>query len=125
MAPPLSSIDFRIWDKNLGGTHRQTDTQTDKHTDGRTGLYIEEPAYLLFLDAKSAFDRVLPELLVRSLYLAGMNGNSTVFVMNRLTNRKTFLDWDKNLMGPIKDELGLEQGDQTQVNIIKVTVMKT
>ena len=81
---------------------------------------LKEPAYLLFLDAKSAFDRVLPELMIRSLYVTGMDGNSTVFVANRLTNRKTFLEWEKNLMGPIKDEVGLEQGGSNSSEYYKI-----
>ena len=80
----------------------------------------KEPAYLLFLDAKSAFDRVLPELLIRSLYIAGMDGNSTVFVNERLTNRSTYLDWDRNLMGPIRDEVGLEQGGSNSSEYYKI-----
>ena len=81
---------------------------------------LKEPAYLLFLDAKSAFDRVLPELLIRNLFTAGMDGNSTVFVNNRLTNRKTYLDWDRNLMGPINDEVGLEQGGSNSSEYYKI-----
>ena len=81
---------------------------------------LKKPAYLLFLDAKSAFDRVLPELLVRNLYKAGIVGNSTVFINNRLTSRCTYLDWDRNLMGPIKDELGLEQGGPNSSEFYKL-----
>ena len=72
------------------------------------------------MDAKSAFDRVLPELLIRSMFIAGMDGNSTVFVKNRLTNRKTYLDWERNLMGPINDELGLEQGGSNSSEYYKL-----
>ena len=71
---------------------------------------LKEPAYLLFLDAKSAFDKVLPELLIRNLFKAGMDGDSINLINNRLTNRLTYLDWNRSIMGPIKDELGLEQG---------------
>ena len=81
---------------------------------------LREPAYLLFLDAKSAFDRVLPELLIRELYLAGMDGNTTILVNNRLVNRHTYLDWNKTLMGPIKDELGLEQGGSNSSEFYKI-----
>ena len=86
---------------------------------------LKEPAYLLFLDAKSAFDKVLPELLIRNLYLSGMDGSSINLINNRLTNRLTYLDWNRSIMGPIKDELGLEQGGPLQVIIINFTVMKT
>ena len=78
------------------------------------------PAYILFLDAKSAFDAVLPELLIRNMYMAGMDGNSTVLVNNRLVNRQTILEWDRTLMGPIKDELGLEQGGANSSDYYKL-----
>ena len=68
---------------------------------------MKEPAYLLFLDARSAFDRVLTEMLIRDMYVAGMDGSTTNFINNRLVNRHTYLDWDKTLMGPISDEFGL------------------
>ena len=71
---------------------------------------MKEPAYLLFKDAKSAFDKVVPELLIRNLYLAGMDGNTLNFIDNRLKNRLTYIDWDRNIMGPIRDEHGVEQG---------------
>ena len=81
---------------------------------------LKEPAYLLFLDAKSAFDKVLPELLVRNLYKSGMEGNSVNFINNRLKNRRTYLDWDKTIMGPIYDELGLEQGGSNSSEYYKL-----
>ena len=68
------------------------------------------PIFLLFLDARSAFDTVVISFLIRNLYFAGMNGNSLLFMNNRLSNRITYCDWDKELMGPIKDEHGMEQG---------------
>ena len=81
---------------------------------------LKEPAYLLFLDARSAFDRVIPELLIRNLYLSGMDGNSINYINNRLTNRVTFIDWDRNIMGPIEDELGLEQGGKNSGEFYKI-----
>ena len=81
---------------------------------------LKQPIYLLFLDAKSAFDRVVPELLIRNLFLSGMNGNSLVYLNNRLTNRATYLEWNKTIMGPIKDELGLEQGGLNSSDMYKL-----
>ena len=81
---------------------------------------LKEPAYLLFLDARSAFDMVVPELLVRNMYLAGMNCNTTVYMDHRLKNRLTYLDWDKNSMGPICDEHGLEQGGPNSSDMYKL-----
>ena len=81
---------------------------------------LREPAYLLFLDARSAFDKVLPELLIRNLYTSGMDGNSINYINNRLQNRLTYLDWDRTIMGPIKDELGLEQGGSNSSEYYKL-----
>ena len=65
---------------------------------------------MLFLDARSAFDTVVIEFLVRNLYIAGMGGNSLLYIKNRLSNRITFCNWDGKVMGPIYDQHGLEQG---------------
>ena len=68
------------------------------------------PLYLLFLDAESAFDKVVTEFLVRYLYMSGVSGNALTYLNNRLANRRTFVDWNKTVMGPIIDEHGVEQG---------------
>ena len=72
------------------------------------------------MDAFSAFNIVLAELLVRTFYLAGMDGNSTNYINNRLTSRLTYLDWDRNIMGPIRDELWLEQGGSNSSDYFKL-----
>ena len=81
---------------------------------------LKEPAYLLFLDAKSAYDTVKPERLIKNMYTAGMDGNTIVYMNQRLINRLTFLEWDKNLMGPIMDEHGLEQGGSNSSDLYKL-----
>ena len=68
------------------------------------------PLFMLFLDAWSAFDTVVIEYLVRFLFLAGVQGDVLLYLNQRLINRKTYVDWDKTLMGPIFDEHGVEQG---------------
>ena len=70
----------------------------------------KQPLFLLFLDARSAFDTVVTEFLVRYLFLAGVEGDALLLLNNRLTNRKTYLDWNQTIMGPILDEQGVEQG---------------
>ena len=71
---------------------------------------LKEPLFMLFLDARSAFDTVVIEFLVRNLYIAGMGGNSLLYIKNRLSNRITFCNWDGKVMGPIYDQHSLEQG---------------
>ena len=74
-------------------------------------LYVaKEPIYVLLLDAQSAFDKILREICIRAAFLAGTNGESLIFLDNRLRNRKTYVEWCKTLMGPILDKLGVEQG---------------
>ena len=66
------------------------------------------------------FDTVVIEYLIRNFYLAGMNGNSLIYVNNRLQNRLTYLDWNRTLMGPIYDEHGLEQGGINSSDFYKI-----
>ena len=81
-------------------------TETIQHS-----LYVsKQPVYVLLLDAQSAFDKILRELCIRAAFLAGTSGESLVFFDNRLKNRKTYIEWCKTLMGPIPDQLGVEQG---------------
>ena len=50
------------------------------------------------------------QLLIRNLFISGTDGQELVYINERLKNRQTFCEWDKNLMGPIHDTLGVEQG---------------
>ena len=81
-------------------------TETIQHSLNVTKL----PVFALFLDAKSAFDRVLKEILVRNMYNAGTDDQRLLYLDQRLANRQTYVDFDQQLMGPIHDERGLEQG---------------
>ena len=84
-------------------------------------LYVlKQPLFILYLDAKSAFDRVLRQLLVRNLYFAGTKGEELIFINSRLENRKTYAEWDKQIMGPIHDELGVEQGGISSGDFYKI-----
>ena len=80
-------------------------TECNQHS-----LYtLKEPLFVLYLDAKSAFDVVLRELLIKNLFNLNEKGDQSL-LYNRLENRQTFIDWDGQLMGPISDEQGGEQG---------------
>ena len=78
------------------------------------------PVYALFLDAKSAFDRVLKEHLVRNLFFAGTDGHRLLYLDQRLKNRQTYCEYDHQLMGPILDDLGLEQGGVSSSDAYKL-----
>ena len=70
----------------------------------------DKPVFALFLDARSAFDRALREILVRKLFLIGTTGERLLYFDNRLKYRKTFCEWDHQVLGPILDQQGVEQG---------------
>ena len=70
----------------------------------------KSPVYALLLDAKSAFDKVVRQCAVRAAFLAGSCDQGLLYLDTRLASRRTFPEWDKVLMGPINDDLGLEQG---------------
>ena len=71
------------------------------------------PLYALFLDARSAFDRVIKEILIRNIYNSGIKDQTLIYLDKRLDSRRTFCDYDRQLMGPIIDSRGLEQGGIT------------
>jgi hypothetical protein len=76
---------------------------------------LKLPLYVLYLDAKSAFDLILRELCIRGAYLAAIKNGETpgqeiLYLNNRLEYRLTFAEYNKVIMGPISDHLGVEQG---------------
>ena len=81
---------------------------------------IMKPIFLLFLDAKSAFDNVIIPYLVRCFHQAGMEGSSVLYMENRLANRLTFCEYDKVFTGPIRDQQGLEQGGLSSSDCYKL-----
>ena len=75
------------------------------------GLHVnKEPVYLLLLDAKSAFDLVVIEHAIRCAWHAGTQDEGLLYLDKRLRNRLTYVEWDRQVMGPIQDKLGVEQG---------------
>ena len=71
---------------------------------------LDKPVYILALDAQSAFDRCLSQILVCELYKAGIDGGAIALIDNRLRNRATVYDWNGTLVGPASDMTGFEQG---------------
>ena len=84
-------------------------------------LNIEKkPIFALFLDAKSAFDKALHQILCRRLYIDGTPGHNLSYLIQRLQSRITFCEWDKQLMEPIDDKLGVEQGGVNSSDLYKI-----
>ena len=68
---------------------------------------------MILLDAQSAYDKILIESVVKQAFLAGTKDQGLMYINNRLKNRKTYCEFNKTLMGPINDKLGLEQGGKS------------
>ena len=66
--------------------------------------------YLLVLDAQSAYDRCLRQILCTELFKSGMTGSALLLINNRLENRSTVYQWDGEMLGPVRDKTGFEQG---------------
>ena len=68
--------------------------------------------WVLLLDKQSAFDSVLKEHVISEAFSAAGNqaDQSLLYMANRLSTRRTFLQFSSTLMGPILDRRGVEQG---------------
>ena len=80
----------------------------------------KQPVFLLLLDAKSAFDLILRENIIVNAFKAGTCDSGLLYLDNRLANRFTYCEWDKELMGPIRDLLGVEQGGVNSDRLYKL-----
>ena len=80
----------------------------------------KKPLFVLLLDAISAFDKILPEFIIRNAFLAGNRGQGLLYLADRLCNRQTYVEWDKCLMGPIQDKQGVEQGGCNSDRLLKL-----
>ena len=79
-----------------------------------------KPVFALFLDARSAFDRTIREILIKKLFLVGTTGNRLLYFNNRLQHRKTFCEWDHRVLGPVLDQQGVEQGGVPSGDLYKI-----
>jgi hypothetical protein len=62
------------------------------------------------------------EHAVRCAYLAGTEDEGLIYLDNRLRNRRsTYIEWEKELLGPIKDTQGVEQGGCPSDRIYRLT----
>lgn len=81
---------------------------------------LHRPAFVLYLDAKSAFDLALKEHIINNLFEYGHRDQEVLLIDMRLSNRKTVCEWNKILMGPIHDECGVEQGGINSSEFYKI-----
>ena len=83
-------------------------------------LQENKPIFVLLLDARSAFDLVLREILVRRLYLDTEPDQRIKYWDTRLSKRTTYCQWEDQQMGPINDQCGVEQGGPNSSEFYKI-----
>ena len=79
-----------------------------------------QPVYLLALDAQSAFDRCLRQVLACELYKANTPAAAILLIDRRLASRLTVYEWEGTMMGPATDTTGFEQGGVNSSDFYKL-----
>jgi hypothetical protein len=78
--------------------------------------------YTAYLDAKSAFDVVNHNSLVRKLYLCGVEGKVWSVIRDIHTNARSAVKWDGDLSETFNIEQGVRQGGLLSTDLYKVYV---
>ena len=106
-----------IWDKQTAPTQYQATGSSHELASLLVTEVVQyslnvsrKPVYLLVLDAQSAFDRCLRQILCNELFKAGVSGSALLLINNRLASRSTIYEWGGEMMGPAHDQTGFEQG---------------
>ena len=77
-------------------------------------ICLKKPTWCLYINKFSAYDVVLKESVIPAALRASggpKNANQIlVYLSNRLNSRRTYLEYDKIIMGACRDMRGLEQG---------------
>ena len=73
----------------------------------------KSPLFLLLLDQYACFDRILRQHVVKAAYFADTSDEALLYLDGRLGSRQTFVQWGQEVLGPIQDTVGLEQGGCT------------
>ena len=76
---------------------------------------------MLLLDQQSCYDRVLIPSVINAAYFAGTCDDGLLYLDGRLTHRHTYLEWEGEVLGPIRDTLGVEQGGVASDRLFHLT----
>ena len=113
----VRSLSVEAWNSHQAMTQYQGDNMSHElaallltETINYSLFSAKKPLYVLFLDARAAFDRTIGMILIRNMFFAGTDDQRLNYINNRLHNRHTFCEFNHQLMGPILDRRGLEQG---------------
>ena len=113
----LRDLYQELWDSTTAPTQYQTSGSSHELASLLVTEVIQfslhvsnKPVYFLVLDAQSAFDRCLRQILCCELFKAGMSGDALLLINNRLSSRSTVYQWEGEMLGPAPDDTGFEQG---------------
>ena len=81
---------------------------------------LRKPVYIAFLDAKSAFDVVSHENLLRKLYHAGMQGVSWSLIHSLHAEAESVVKWNGAYSEVFKVEQGVRQGGILSIDLYKL-----
>ena len=81
---------------------------------------IQAPAYLAFLDAKSAFDVVSHKSLMCKLFNIGVEGNMWTIINSLHQDARSAVKWQGEISKQFRVEQGVRQGGILSTNFYKV-----
>ena len=81
---------------------------------------LNKPVYIAFLDAKSAFDVVVREILMRKVYLYGINPASWQLIDDLHLNSYSVINWNNESSEKFEVIQGVKQGGLLSADLYKV-----
>ena len=78
------------------------------------------PTYIAFLDAKSAFDMVSHQSLMRKLFHIGIEGNLWTLISSLHQDAKSAVKWQGQISEKFRVEQGVRQGGILSIDLYKV-----
>ena len=95
----VRELEVPSWNENQASSQFQGEGSSHNLAAGMLNEAIQhplfalpQPIFILYLDAQSAFDVVLRELLVRNLFNCNTSGHSLLYISNRLGNRRNYTE---------------------------------
>ena len=81
---------------------------------------LEKPVYIAFLDAKSAFDVVVNEILMRKVYLSGVKPSTWRLINEIHIDSHSAINWNGNVSRKFEIKQGVKQGGLLSADLFKV-----
>lgn len=83
---------------------------------------LKKPTYIALLDAKSAFDVVVHDNLIRRLFQIGISHQSILILQNLYQGATSCVKWNGKYSDPFKIDQGVRQGGALSADLYKVYI---